>query len=662
MESVAARPLIRGFRPLQREDLQALWIWLLAGGTVLYLALDGGGYDLIVRNQVGLIIWWVVLLGSVAGLLPVRALGRGAWAAMVLLAAFVVWTCVAATWSHSTERSLQELSRVACYLGVVVLALAIHRDRDHAVRHTIGAIASVIVIVACAALLSELRPGTFSGSTQTASLLPGTRLSWPLNYWNALAALMALGAPLLLSMATTSRRLAMQAVSAGSLPLVALCGYLTFSRGGAVAAAGGLLVFFVFAEDRLHKLLSALVAAGGSAILIAGAVHRSAVEKGLTNSVAVHQGRQLIVAAVLVAVGVALAQVGIGLAVRHGTRPRWSVIPIRFARVALAAAIVAAVAIALAVHVPHRLSHAWHDFKKPTSSSLAQNGISRFGSISGNGRYQYWKVAVQASGKHLVGGWGPGTFQYVYLQRAPTENYVQNAHSLYLETLVEDGVVGLALLLGFFVVAFGATGRLAVRGRYEQRTRGAAALAACTAFAISAALDWVWQVPAVTLPFLLLVAAALAPRPAAAARLTNDVESSPPRRSRFLLRALLAGAAVLAMVAIVVPLSTASALRKSQTAAAIGDNASALSYAELASQLEPDAASPQLQQALLLELDGRLPSALAAAQRATADEPMNWGAWFVRFRLEAENGHPAAALAAFKRARSLNPHSPVFRQ
>ena len=661
MESVAARPFFPGVRALRQADLHAVWVWLLAGGTVLYLALDGGGYDLIVRNQVGLVVWWVVLLASVVGLIPARSLTLPGWIGLAIFTAFVVWTGLASTWSHSSERSLQELSRVACYLGVFVLALTIHRDRDSAVRHTIGAIAAVVVIVACVALLSQLRPGTFSGSNQTASLLPGVqgRLGWPLNYWNALAALMALGLPLLLGLATTARRLAVQAACAAALPLVALCGYLSFSRGGAIAAAGGLIVFVVFAEDRIPKLMTALAAAGGSAVLIAGAVHRSAVENGLTNTAAQHQGSQLLLAAVLVAVGTGLVQVGIGLAVRHGTPPRWMVISRRSACVGLAVGVSLAIAAALVAHVPHRLSHAWSDFKKPTSAALNQNAIGRFGSTSGNGRYEYWKVAVDASGQHLVTGWGPGTFQLVYLSRAPTENYVQNAHSLYLETLLEDGVIGLAFLVAFFALALGAAARLAIRGRYEARTRGAAVAAACFAFAISAAVDWVWQVPAVSLPFLLLAAAALAPAP----RRGLDPGSEPPGGpSRVLVRAVLAIGAVLALVVIVVPLSVTSALHKSQVAAALGDNQTALSYAQLAGRLEPDAASPQVQQALLLELQRKLPAALAAVQRATADEPMNWGAWFIRSRLEAENGQPVAALDAFRRARTLNPRSALFRQ
>src|SRR5437588_3616085 len=133
MESVAARPLTAWSRMLRRVDGGAAAVWALVGAVVLYEALDGGGYDLVTRSQVGIIVWWIVLVGAAWGVLPAGRLGRSAYAAIALLGAFVLWTGIAATWSQSSERTLQELSRVASYLGVLLLGVAIHRDRARAV-------------------------------------------------------------------------------------------------------------------------------------------------------------------------------------------------------------------------------------------------------------------------------------------------------------------------------------------------------------------------------------------------------------------------------------------------------------------------------------------------------------------------------------------------
>lgn len=652
MQSLAApRRLSLRPRALPRVDGGALSVWVLAGGLVLYLGIDGGGYDIAVHSQVAIIVWWLVLVGAAWGLLPASRPGRAGWAALALFGGFVGWTALATTWSLSTERSLEALSLVAGYLGVLVLGLCLHRDRDRAVRHTIGAVASAIVAIACVALASRLRPDLFPAARQTYAFLTGTngRLDWPLNYWNALADLVALGLPLLLAIATSARALRVQAIAAAGVPLLALCGYLTFSRGGAIADAVAVLAFFALAPNRIPKLATGLVAGAGGAVLIAGAVHRSAIERGLTGATAQHQGATLVVAIVLVCAGVALAQTGIGLAARHGTPPRWLVITPERARWLLLAAIVAAVIAAVVAGAPGRLSHAWRDFKNSNVAALSNDSLARFGTISGNGRYDYWTAALDATSGHLLGGSGPGTYQLLWLPRAPYFSYVQNAHSLYIETLAEDGLVGLSLLAGFFLVVIGAAVRLVRRLAYEQRARAAGAAAALIAFCVAAASDWIWQVPVLPVAFILLATAVLLPD-------SRSTTATVP----IALRLGLVATGIAALVAIAVPLATATALRSSQAAAAAGDSARALTDARQAARLEPGAASPQMQLALVLEMQGHARQALAPAIRATRDEPQNWSTWVIASRIEAETGHPGASLADYRRARSLNPHSPLF--
>jgi O-Antigen ligase len=299
----------------------------------------------------------------------------------------------------------------------------------------------------------------------------------------------------------------------------------------------------------------------------------------------------------------------------------------------------------------------WQAFKHPSAAALHRYSIERFGTASGNGRYDYWKAAVDATGGHILGGSGPGTFQLLWLPRAPYFSYVQNAHSLYLETLAENGVVGLGLLVGFFALVLGAAATLVARSRHEPRTRAAALAGALVAFLVSAGSDWVWQMPVLPVAFLLLSAAALAPQ-----RVTAQPASITGAASRWTIRAGAVAIALVCLVAIAVPLATADAVRDSQVAASSGDRGAALADARTAARVEPGAASPQIQLALVLELHGDVRDALVAAQRATSAEPANWSAWLVRSRLDAEAGYPAASLAAYRRARSLNPRSQLFKE
>jgi O-antigen ligase/polysaccharide polymerase Wzy-like membrane protein len=503
-------------------------------------------------------------------------------------------------------------------------------------------------------------------------LLPSTRgrLAWPLNYWNGLAALMALGLPALLGLACSARKLVIRAAAAGAAPLLVLCSYLTFSRGGAIAGGFAVIAFILLSRERLFKLVTGLSIGASSTVLIAGAVHRSAIENGLTNARAQSQGRELLIAVVLVCLGTALAQAGIALAERHATLPRWTNLRPVHVRTATAGAVIVAIAIAVAAGGPSWLSHRWEDFKRPVAAGLGKHQLGRYGVASGNGRYQLWQVAVHAAEERLGAGWGPGTYALIYPPRAPFYDPVQNAHSLYLETFAEEGIPGLVLLVVFLGTILVGAVTAVVKARHESRTQAAAAAAACLAFLISAAVDWVWQLPVLPCAFLLLGAATLVPaRPRTIVR--SDVSgadgaTSSPRGpitswAHILRRASLALVALGCLFVIGLPLAETSALRASQAAAGAGATATALADAETAARLEPGAAIPQLQLALVLEKQDRLSAAVSYARRATADEPLSWSNWVVLSRLQAEDGHARLAVQAFRRARSLNPTSPLFK-
>ncbi len=156
--SGSADALAQPRRLTARIDPPAIAAWTLAFSVVAYLALSNGGYDTIVRSQVGIAVWWIVLLGALAGVLPMR-FGWAGWVAIGLLGGFALWTGLAATWSESAERSVIELGRVATYLGVLVLAIALQGRT--AARHTINGLACAIGFVTLLAVLSRLHPQWF---------------------------------------------------------------------------------------------------------------------------------------------------------------------------------------------------------------------------------------------------------------------------------------------------------------------------------------------------------------------------------------------------------------------------------------------------------------------------------------------------------------------
>ncbi len=213
--------------------------WLLGFVPTLYLALSGGGYDVIVRSEIGLVACWAVLLGALVGLLPRAGLTRAAWVAVALLGGFLAWTLIAVAWSSSVERTLLEVARVATYLGVFVLALCIARGGT--ARALLNGVASAIGVVAGLAVLHQLVPSLFPADNG-ARFYYVARLIWPFEYPDAVGEFVALGLPLLGVVAVAGRTPLGRAAAAAGFVLVVVCLGLTDSHGGILAAVVGLVV------------------------------------------------------------------------------------------------------------------------------------------------------------------------------------------------------------------------------------------------------------------------------------------------------------------------------------------------------------------------------------------------------------------------------------
>ncbi|HXV06344.1 MAG TPA: O-antigen ligase family protein [Solirubrobacterales bacterium] len=633
----------------RQVDWGGVWTVALCFALVVYLGLKGGGFDPLVSDQVGIAVWWIVLAGALVGAFPRRPPGPLAWAALGLLVAFGLWTALSLTWTESTEKTSADVALVATYVGVFALALLSRGPRES--QRALAGVAAGIVLVGLVALLSRLHPAWFPEAAQTARFLSGgrERLSYPLDYWNGLAALIAIGLPLLLQLASCARSIASRALAAAAMPAMALTLFFTLSRGGIAAAFLALVVFLVFGSDRLPKLATLLLAGAGGAVLIGAALQRDALRHGLLDATARHQGAQLLAIVVAVCLAVGLIQAGASLALRRRARPRWTLVSRRHSLVAAVAGLLALVIVAAALDAPGRASDAWSEFKRAKGPG---HGTERLGSVAGESRYQFWSVAAEENASKPLTGTGSGTFEYWWARRGDGSDTVLDAHSLYMQTLGELGIVGLVLLVAFLLTLLVGGAWSALRAERDERTRRAAALGGCAAFVLVAAFDWVWQLPVLPAA-LLLLAATLALGPIASAR---DGRAVP----RLRLRLAIAVAAVAAIVAIAIPLAATSLVRRSEADARSGDLSAALGAARSARNVQPGAASPRLQEALVLELRGELAPAVAAAQAATEREPTNWRTWLVLSRLEAERGEAAAAVRAYRKARSLNPHSALF--
>ena len=124
-----------------------------------------------------------------------------------------------------------------------------------------------------------------------------------------------------------------------------------------------------------------------------------------------------------------------------------------------------------------------------------------------NGRFEYWRIALDQFEAAPLEGQGAGTYQLAVERERETPGNVIDAHGLYQETLGELGVVGLLVLVAALVAIVGGIGR---RMSGAGKPVYAAFFAAILAWTFRAGVDWDWEMPVVTLWLFAAGGAALA--------------------------------------------------------------------------------------------------------------------------------------------------------
>jgi hypothetical protein len=291
-----------------------------------------------------------------------------------------------------------------------------------------------------------------------------------------------------------------------------------------------------------------------------------------------------------------------------------------------------------------------NEFTNPTTAGSPAPGEQHLLSSAGSNRYQYWNAAIHAFASKPIAGIGAGNYALYWNAHPEVELPVLNAHSLYLETLAELGVVGLALVVGFFAAAgvAGWRGRTGAAGREM-----VAALAVLAAGAFTAGLEWTWQLPAAFVP--VAAAAGVLTAVGAEGRAIEPAPSGARLQSRFGLGIATIGIGWASIWAAGILFVAEAKLSSSREAASRGDLAQAANDADDAAGVEPWSPEPRLQLALVDELAGNLSAARSAAGEAIDRAPGDWRAWAVAARIDARSGDLRAAYPELVKANALNP-------
>jgi hypothetical protein len=550
-------------------------------------------------------------------------------ACLTALMALAGWTLVSQVWSAAGPAVL-ESERCLVYIAGLGAILAVSRRGD--LLPVLLGLVLAISAVCLYGLAGRLVPDWGVVGSDTG------RMQQPVGYWNGLGILAAMAVLVAIGTVAHARPLAARVIAAATLPVALTTVYFTFSRGAWLSLAFGLLVALAVDRRRSMLVLTIGTVAPLGAVLLAVAARSSALtHTGSALDRVTAQGHRL--GAVLVTTMVVL---GLAATVLHRVDARWR----PSARVTLfgwsAALGVVLVVVAVSVSMwgspasmGHKLYGAFNGRARAGQSGTipGEDLNKRLFSLSGNSRATLWRIAWHDVQRHPLVGSGGGTYERVYLQHRTTGLKVTDAHNLYLETLAELGLVGLALLAAGLLIPVWA----GVAARANPLVP--AAMGAYSAALLHAMVDWDWELPAVMLAAVCLAGALM----------------MASHRSRSLrvagLARPVAGAVVLVLlVAALAGLQGNTATADSADAGARGDWHAALSSANTAVSWAPWSAAAWVslgdaRQAL------RRPGGLAAYRHAARLDPGDWATWFAIAR--GTSGRTREQ--ALARAERLNP-------
>jgi tetratricopeptide (TPR) repeat protein len=600
------------------------------------VAMADGGYHLGFVAGAGFVLWWVTLVAVSLRVWPRSGVPAAAVAAAAVLGLLAAWTALSIAWASDDGAAFVEAVRASGYLGLfAVVAIAAGREgpRPWLAGITAGALAVVLV-----ALATRYEP--MLGAHRDL----GGRLSYPIGYWNGLAAIAALACTLLAWQAAHARARLARSLATAALPLCGLAIYVSASRGGAITAGLGCLVVLALGPRRLVVLAGLLLGAAGLVPLLLVASSQEALLDNLSGGGATGQGHVLFAVSVAATVAVALVRHRLDRALLIATVSR---------RQRLAGLVAAALLVVVAV-VAVDPSEQYSEFKRPPERAGGVPGPERLASVAGSGRYQFWEAALEAFESQPIRGIGAGAYESWWNVHGSIYWPLVDAHSLPIEALAELGAVGFVIVLTVLALPVVVALRRRAASPPGPELAGIVALLAAAGFA--SVIDWMWEIPVVFGTFV--VAAALATGPATA---RADPRKDPVPRLRgarwtTLLAALVALAALWSSFDL---LLMRVSLDQSRSAAARGDLDLAAREAADAISAQPWAAAPRLQLGLVEQRRGRYEAAREALLDARARAPEDWRILYILNRVESEAGNEAAARRWFRRARALNPRSPL---
>jgi flagellin-like protein len=619
---------------------------LLVVGLFVLWAEHDGGYD----NDTW---YWgaLVTLALLAATLIEGAgrihLTRAAKVSVGLFSLYVAWSYASMAWAAAPGVALQGSNRALLYLLVFVIMLVLPWS-------AVGArLALVGWAVGVGGLAVWVLVRLVSGADIQA-LISGGRLASPTGYNNAAAALFTMG--LLVSIGLATQR-GLPGVVRGLL-LGLACAELQValfaqSRGWLFTLPIVAVLVIVLAGDRLRLLLFAAVPAAGVAAILPRLLRVYESTPAHLGSTAASVGQAgLLVAFAAFVIGTLLAWVDWLGRERTLSSGRRRIIGVTVA-VAVAAGVAGSAVAATHGHPVRFVVRQWNGFSQQHPPGKGSHFLD-----VGSGRYDFWRVALDAFVAHPVGGLGQDNFDDYYIVRGRSGEEPTWTHSLELRLLAHTGAVGFILFAGFIAAAVAVALRARRGGDPGRRTLVAIALIPLVVWLVHGSIDWFWEMPALSGPALgfLGVACALG-RADIAPGVSGLAESPEPARRAVLRRGLTAAGGAVLLIAMTLVLALPYlATRKISIASDLAgtDPAAALADLRQAASLDPFDADPTRMAGFIALQSGRNQLAASLFARSLAREPGDWFAYLGSGLAASALGHRATARRDYAMAEHIN--------
>jgi tetratricopeptide (TPR) repeat protein len=483
------------------------------------------------------------------------------------------------------------------------------------------------------ALAGKVFPGLYEDGGRIA------RLRAPVEYWNALALLFAMGLPLALWLA----RRALASVFLFALVVGLL---LTYSRSGLVAAVLAVALWLALDSRRLEAVAAVAAAVPlGTAVALWAFRQPGLTADGQPLDVRESAGAKFGVALLLGAV----AAYGLGLLLPRFLErlPTQSLLRWGGRAAAVLALAVLVVAFIRAGDLADWVEAQADEFANPPTELVTQES-GRLTSVSSNNRWNWWREAWTAFEDEPVWGNGAGSFALSHRLLREDQLRVLEPHSEPLQFLAETGLVGALLAAGAVGAAAVAVRRTMARVGADERAATLALAIGLVVYLAHSLVDWDWDFLAVSVPAFAVLGVLV------------GAGGEVVRARASLLWPVAAGLLSLAAAySLFAPWAAERRVAAAYEQLGEGEAGAAVDTAGQAHALNPLSLEPLFARASALAAQGRTEDARRDLVEAVDLQPLNPDAWYELGVFELEHARRVEAERYLRRSRELDPFGPA---